>query len=78
VSGTVAVNIWVEKAAPGTTTFALAVDGKTIATESCACAHVWPGWPTTRYPNGSHTLSATVRDAAGQTGDASIVVIVQN
>ena len=53
VSGTVAVNVWLEGAASGSTTYTIAVDGKTIATQTCACVHVWPGgtrrcWRTAR------------------------------
>jgi hypothetical protein len=78
VGGTVAVNIWVEGAAPGARTFVLALDGKTIATQTCACAHVWPGWNSALAADGTHTLSASVKDAAGNTGTASITVIVNN
>jgi hypothetical protein len=50
---TPAVNIWVEGAAPGTNTFTLAVDGKTIATQNCGCG----GLPGTR----SSTPTAPIR-----------------
>ncbi len=46
VSGTAAVNVWLEGAASATT-YTIAVDGKAIATQTCACVHVWPGWNTT-------------------------------
>jgi hypothetical protein len=35
-------------------------------------------WNTTQVQNGSHTISAVARDAAGNTGTASIVVNVSN
>jgi hypothetical protein len=35
-------------------------------------------WNTATVPNGTHTLTATVRDAAGRTGSVSITVIVRN
>ena len=78
VSGTVAVNVWLEGAASGSTTYTIAVDGKTIATQTCACMHVWPGWNTTLLANGAHTLTATVRDATGRTGTARITVLTAN
>ncbi|HEV8583397.1 MAG TPA: hypothetical protein VGT02_00345 [Methylomirabilota bacterium] len=78
VGGTVAVNIWVEGAATGTNTFTLAVDGAAVNTQSCACAHVWPGWNSRAVGNGTHTLNATVRDSAGKTGTVSLTVTVQN
>jgi hypothetical protein len=78
VSGTVAVNVWLEGAASGPNTYTIAVDGKTIATQTCACVHVWPGWNTTLLANGAHTLTATVRDATGRTGTARITVLTAN
>ncbi|MCG8637933.1 MAG: Ig-like domain-containing protein [Desulfobacterales bacterium] len=35
-------------------------------------------WDTNQYANGSHELSVTVRDAAGNTGTASVIVNVNN
>ena len=78
VSGTVAVNVWLEGAASGPNTYTIAVDGKTIATQTCACVHVWPGWNTALLANGAHTLTATVRDATGRTGTARITVLTAN
>ena len=78
VSGTVAVNVWLEGAASGPNTYTIAVDGKTIATQTCACVHVWPGWNTTLLPNGTHTLTATVRDTTGRSGTARITVLTAN
>lgn len=78
VSGTVAVNVWLEGAASGPNTYTIAVDGKTIATQTCACVHVWPGWNTTLLANGAHTLTATVRDATGRTGTARLTVLTAN
>jgi len=76
--GSVAVNIWVEGAAAGPSTFTLAVDGRTVATRTCACVHVWPVWDTTLFANGAHTLSVTVADSAGKRGAASLTVLVGN
>jgi hypothetical protein len=35
-------------------------------------------WDTGTYINGAHTLTATVSDAAGNTGSTSLSVLVQN
>ena len=75
VSGTVAVNIELEGAAPGSTTYTIAVDGGTIATETCPCVHVWPRSNTTLLANSAHTLTATVRDATSRTSTARITVL---
>jgi hypothetical protein len=78
VSGTVALSIWLEGAVAGSNTYAVAVDGKTVATETCACLHVWPGWNTRLVPNGAHTLSVTARDSAGKTATATMILIAAN
>jgi hypothetical protein len=78
VSGTVAVSIWLEGAVAGSNTYVLTVDGKTIATQTCACLHVWPGWDTRLVADGAHTLGVTARDAAGRSATTSMTVIVGN
>lgn len=78
VGGSVAVNVWVDGAGEGQNTFTLAVDGKSIHTQTCACTHVWPSWNTRLHPNGTHTLLASVRDSRGNVGQASLTVIVRN
>lgn len=80
LSGTqVVVHTWVDGASAGTNTFTLAVNGRTVGTaQSCSCTHVWRYWNTTGQPNGTHTLTGTVRDTAGKTGTANMTVLVVN
>ena len=50
-------------------TVKLAVDGQPLASSS---------WDTTKAADGSHTITATVGDATGQTASASAIVTVDN
>ncbi len=79
VSGTVWANVWVTTPA-GTApyTYTLSAAGATVWTEASSAAHVALPWETTRTPSGPQTLTATVRDATGSTGTASVSVVVQN
>jgi hypothetical protein len=77
-TGTVAVNVWCEGCAAGTNVYTLTVDGQQLTTQSCACLHVWPGWNTKTVLNGTHTLTATIRDSAGKGGSTSLTVLVNN
>jgi hypothetical protein len=79
VSGTRAIDIWVENAIGSSNTFVTKVDGVTIDTRTIAGAHanIWP-WDTTTLSDGSHSLSATVTDSAGRTATTSITVTVSN
>ncbi|OLE39749.1 MAG: hypothetical protein AUG00_00885 [Candidatus Rokubacteria bacterium 13_1_20CM_2_70_7] len=78
VSGIDWSNIWVDS--PGTPpfTYTLSVGATTLWTESSSSTHVALPWDTTRVANGPQTLKATVRDAAGRTGSATVDVVVQN
>ncbi|HEV8640231.1 MAG TPA: Ig-like domain-containing protein, partial [Methylomirabilota bacterium] len=78
VSGINWSNIWVDS--PGTPpfTYTLSVGATTLWTESSSGTHVALPWDTTRVANGAQTLKATVRDAAGRTGSATVDVVVQN
>jgi hypothetical protein len=79
VSGTRAIDIWVENAVGSSNTFVTKVDGTTINTQTIPGAHanIWP-WDTTTLSDGTHTLSTTVTDSAGHTASASITVTVSN
>ncbi len=78
VGGIVWVVMWVDGASGSSNTFTLSVDGATVASETTSeQGPVTIPW-TTSVANGSHTLTAMVRDAAGNTGRASVVVTVRN
>jgi hypothetical protein len=77
VSGTVVVNVWVENTT-GTNTYTLLLDGQVKSTQTSSARHVWFSLPTTGNTNGSHAISATVRDGSGKTGNARITVTVRN
>jgi hypothetical protein len=74
----VTVNVWVEGASGSSTSFTLAVDGKTLGAQTVSGAHAWFVWPTTSLANGPHTLTATVKDASGKTGSVNQTVTVRN
>jgi Domain of unknown function (DUF1929)/Glyoxal oxidase N-terminus/PKD domain/Bacterial Ig domain len=78
VSGTVWVNVWLDGAAAGTKTYTMTVGTSTVWTESSSATHVTLPWVTTGTPNGPRTLVVSARDAAGNTGSASVAVTVQN
>lgn len=78
VFGTTPVNIWVGPAGTPPYTYTIAAAGTTLGTQSSSLTHVTPGWDTTKTPGGAQTLTATVTDANGQTGSASVNVTVKN
>lgn len=53
------------------------VDGGNLGPEDTTPPYSVP-WDTTATNNGTHTLTATARDAAGNTGEQQITVTVQN
>ncbi len=75
VSGTITVQVSASDNI-GVTSVTIAVDGATLCT--LASAPYSCSWNTTTVANGAHTLSATAKDAAGNTGSASITVTVSN
>jgi hypothetical protein len=78
VAGTAWVVMWVEGTSGSANTFTLSVDGATIGSQTTSArGPVTIPW-TTSTTNGSHTLTAVVRDAAGQTGRTSVSVTVGN
>lgn len=79
VRGTVWVVLWVEGTSGASNVFTLSADGKPVASQTTtARGPVSIPWPTTALPNGTHTLTGTVRDATGNTGTTSITVILNN
>ena len=78
VSGTVWVNVWVEGATGASNVYTLTVDGTIVATVTSGAVHVTPAWDSRATGNGARTLTATVRDASGNTGSASVSVTVGN
>jgi hypothetical protein len=78
VSGTAWVNIWVTRVVAGSKTYTMTVGGTTVWSQTSTATHVTLPWITTGTPNGPQTLVASVRDAAGNTGSASVSVTVQN
>ncbi len=78
VAGTAWIVLWVDGATGSSNNFTLSVDGGVIRSETTgAQGPVVIPWDTS-IANGSHTLTAVVRDAAGHTGRTSIAVVVRN
>lgn len=69
--------LWVEGTSGSANTFTLSVDGVTVGTVTTSSRGPVT-LPWTAVPNGTRTLSATVRDAAGNTGRTSTTVSVAN
>ena len=79
VKGTVWIVLWVEGTSGASNTFTLSADGKQVSAQTTSArGPVSIPWPTQTLPNGTHTLTGTVRDAAGNTGVVSINVLVTN
>jgi hypothetical protein len=79
VGGTAWVVMWVEGSSGSSNAFTLSVDGATVGSQTTSArGPVTIPWITTRTSNGSHTLTATVRDATGNTGSSSVTVTVRN
>lgn len=79
MSGTTWLIVWIENAAAGSRTYTLS-EGTTAvgSTATTSNGPVSLGWPTTGGPNGTRTVTVSVRDAAGNTGTASRTVTVAN
>ena len=79
VSGTTWFTIWIENAAAGSKTYTLSVGGSAVATTSTTSnGPVSMPWATAGTPNGTQSVTISVRDAAGGTGQAVRVVNVAN
>ena len=84
VSGTVWVVLWAEGTTGASNVFTLSTDGKQVGSLTTSSGGpVTIPWVTkpvgaTPVPNGTHTLTGTVRDATGITGTTSITVNLKN
>ena len=79
VGGTPSVVLWVDGTSGSANTFTLSVDGTTIGMQTIPQrGPVTVPWTTRSVANGAHTLTATVRDATGNTGRTSFTVTVRN
>ncbi|HEV8583703.1 MAG TPA: Ig-like domain-containing protein, partial [Methylomirabilota bacterium] len=79
VSGTQWVVIWISGAAAGTKNFTLTAGGQVVATTNdTSNGPISMPWLTTGTPDGPTTLTASVRDATGNTGAQSMPVTVAN
>ncbi len=58
-------------------TFTVSIDGTVIGTKTVKVTTATVNWVTRGYAKGLHTLSATVKDATGNTGSASETVTLQ-
>jgi hypothetical protein len=56
----------------------MTVGTTTVWSESVSGNPVALPWVTTNTPNGTRTLTVTVRDSANATGTSSVTVTVQN
>ena len=73
------VVLWVEGISGSANVFTLSADGRQVSTHTTSArGPVTLPWNTTSVPNGAHTLTATIRDAAGNTGSVSLSVLVRN
>jgi len=75
VSGTVSVQVTASDNV-SVSSVGLSVDGVLIGTDTAAPWNF--SWNTTAAANGAHTLTATGRDAAGNTATADVLVTVSN
>jgi galactose oxidase-like protein/Kelch motif protein len=79
VRGTVWVVLWLEGASPGSNTYTLTVNDQPVATQTTSSTGpVSVPWVTSSAQNGTRTIRATARDAAGHTGTTSVAVTVAN
>jgi hypothetical protein len=79
VSGTTWFTIWIENAAAGTKTYTMSVDGTVVGTTNTTSnGPVSMPWTTNGTPNGGHSVTISVRDSAGGTGQTVRVVNVGN
>src|SRR5438093_518215 len=77
VSGVVWVTVWVDGAtAPSTVT--LSVSGTVVKSQTSSSTPMTLDWDSRLTPDGIKTLTVSARDAAGNTGSASINVTVAN
>jgi len=71
--------IWLDGAAAGSKTYTMRVDGTVVGTTNTTSnGPVSMPWTTSGAANGSHSVTVSVTDSAGSTGQAARVVNVAN
>jgi PKD repeat protein len=78
VSGTTTIGMSVTNASGSSNTFQLAVDGKTVSSQTVSGTTATYALNTTTVSNGSHTLSLTVTDATLRSATATRTITVSN
>ena len=79
VTGTVWPTLWVEGQSGTSNTFTISVNGQVLGSQvTSSRGPVSIPWITTGTANGAVSLSATVRDATGNTGSTTISVSIRN
>jgi hypothetical protein len=79
LSGTAWSVLWVSGASGTSNTYTLSVAGRTVATQTTSSTGpVSLPWNTTAVADGAQTLTATVKDATGNTGSVSTGMTVKN
>jgi hypothetical protein len=79
VSGTTWFTIWIENAAGGNKTYTMSVDGTVVGTtNTTSSGPVSMPWMTNGTTNGPHSVTISVGDSAGGSGQAVRVVNVAN
>ena len=79
VNGTNWAVVWVNGANTGSKVYTLSVAGQTVASSTTASTGpVAIPWNTASVGNGSHMLTASVRDAANRSGSVGRPVMVNN
>jgi hypothetical protein len=79
VRGTHHAIVWVKGTGVGAKTYTLSIGGQTVGTmQTGSTGPVTIPWNTRSVADGSHALTATVRDAEGKTGNKSVTVTVSN
>jgi hypothetical protein len=79
VAGTVWPTLWVEGQSGTSNTFTISANGQVVGSQvTSSRGPVSIPWITTGAANGAASLTATVRDASGNTGTTTITVTVRN
>jgi hypothetical protein len=79
VSGTSWVTLWLDGSSGTSNVYTLTVAGRGVATTTTSSrGPVTLAWDTTTVANGGQTLTASARDATGNTGASSIPITVSN
>jgi glucose/arabinose dehydrogenase len=78
VAGSVWSDVWVEGAGAGTRTFTLSIGSTQLATATSTGNHVTLPWNSLGAANGMQVLTATVRDAAANSGTGTRTFDVEN